>query len=539
MGLGKTVMALVAAREYEAEWPELVIAPASVVRQWAADVQQWLGLDASEVFIARDCRKRPGPGHKFVVCSYGLASGSPPKPQAQRPGAQPKKPPPPWISPCVRHDGGRYRVIIADEAHALKSWESKRTQNLVPVLQSATRAILLTGTPMPNACAAEVHPLLSALSSSFKQACPAQQWNDRFCYEKKFAIPMGNGRTFEKRTPAGILDPGALRRVLGAVQLRKTVADVGDQLPEIHRTFTMVDCRDEEVRDVAMMYNQNREEFIEKMRAGEEAVSTPDGMAPFRMLAEAKAPAVCRWLAECLFDGTGDEGKVVIFAHHKAMHDAIAACLHKELSPEGFVHIRGDTPMQRRDDLVRKFRDMGTCRAALLAMQACGTGLNLQVADRCVFAELCWSASTLEQAEARLRRTGQSARTVRAFYLLAGTMLFHDMGPEHVMLKAVRAKQELTAAVLGTEPAEAEKASPPPRSPEARASIAGGATMETPAQPANPGRARALPGAPDRDARAAPESVDPGASASKRPRDGDRPEGLARRGLEERFGEAS
>lgn len=41
----------------------------------------------------------------------------------------------------------KFAVVVADEAHYLKSRNAARTQILVPLLQGAKRVILLTGTP--------------------------------------------------------------------------------------------------------------------------------------------------------------------------------------------------------------------------------------------------------------------------------------------------------------------------------------------------------------------------------------------------------
>ena len=41
-----------------------------------------------------------------------------------------------------------FQMVIADEAHYLKSREAKRTKKLMPVLSKAKRCILLTGTPI-------------------------------------------------------------------------------------------------------------------------------------------------------------------------------------------------------------------------------------------------------------------------------------------------------------------------------------------------------------------------------------------------------
>lgn len=42
----------------------------------------------------------------------------------------------------------RFKAIIADEAHYLKSREAKRSLKLIPILIKAKRCILISGTPM-------------------------------------------------------------------------------------------------------------------------------------------------------------------------------------------------------------------------------------------------------------------------------------------------------------------------------------------------------------------------------------------------------
>ena len=46
--------------------------------------------------------------------------------------------------PVTRVDA---QVVIADESHYLKNGQAKRTMAIVPVMRSAKRSILLTGTP--------------------------------------------------------------------------------------------------------------------------------------------------------------------------------------------------------------------------------------------------------------------------------------------------------------------------------------------------------------------------------------------------------
>lgn len=45
-------------------------------------------------------------------------------------------------------DKMKFQIVIADEAHYMKSRESKRSKSLVPILTKIKRVLLLTGTPM-------------------------------------------------------------------------------------------------------------------------------------------------------------------------------------------------------------------------------------------------------------------------------------------------------------------------------------------------------------------------------------------------------
>ena len=42
----------------------------------------------------------------------------------------------------------KFKACIADECHYLKSRDSKRSKNLIPILSQAKRCVLISGTPM-------------------------------------------------------------------------------------------------------------------------------------------------------------------------------------------------------------------------------------------------------------------------------------------------------------------------------------------------------------------------------------------------------
>jgi len=74
-------------------------------------------------------------------------------------------------------------------------------------------------------------------------------------------------------------------------------------------------------------------------------------------------------------------------------------------------------------------------------LTSCSHGLNLTAADTVVFAELCWSPSAIEQAEARVHRLGQSSSHVAIHYLCAAK-------PDEQMFGSLVRKTARTARVV-------------------------------------------------------------------------------------------
>ena len=75
-----------------------------------------------------------------------------------------------------------FKCCIADEAHFLKSRDSKRSLTLLPILTSARRVILLTGTPMMNR-PSELFNLLKTLRPDIIRSFVEYAW--RYCDPKE------------------------------------------------------------------------------------------------------------------------------------------------------------------------------------------------------------------------------------------------------------------------------------------------------------------------------------------------------------------
>ncbi|CAM9436857.1 unnamed protein product, partial [Hapterophycus canaliculatus] len=140
----------------------------------------------------------------------------------------------------------------------------------------------------------------------------------------------------------------------------------------------------------------------------------------------AKIPAVIRHVSDVLADEmTG--GKVLVFAHHRNVLDALERAVVKTGRVE-YIRIDGRTKPKDRQDLVDTFQNNPSVRVALLGLTAAGIGITLTAASRVVFAELYWTPAQLLQAEDRCHRIGQ-ATVVKVQYLVAKGSLDDALWP--------------------------------------------------------------------------------------------------------------
>lgn len=158
-GLGKTAQAVATAVAFASDWPLLVIAPAGVARTWAEELNKWLPSGFASVVMLktgsdapRALANVPPGGRRAVIVSYDLVSALPRDTyfpfviadEARAPF------PLPCCFICLFPFTHAHPVFWFWQAHMLKTPDAQRTKACLPRLQSARRALLLTGTPMLN-----------------------------------------------------------------------------------------------------------------------------------------------------------------------------------------------------------------------------------------------------------------------------------------------------------------------------------------------------------------------------------------------------
>jgi SNF2 family DNA or RNA helicase len=136
---------------------------------------------------------------------------------------------------------------------------------------------------------------------------------------------------------------------------------------------------------------------------------TPNDIAPKQCL------KACVGVGQVALGSATPPFKLAIFAHHKAMLDAVQVLM--EAHRIGYVRIDGKTGRNNVQPAIDKFQTCVSCQVALLSLTAAGTGITLTAAHHALVLELLPKTDTILQAEERLHRIGQT-RPVEIHYLL-------------------------------------------------------------------------------------------------------------------------
>lgn len=157
MGLGKTRQALAIADFYRDEWPLLIVTTAAMRNTWHEEICNLLPCvnvqDICIVETGRDSIYHP----KVVICSYSS------------------------LKDTTKFLEKNFGVVIFDESHSLKNFNSGQTKYATKLGQKANRVLLLSGTPALSR-PKELFPQLSIIDRSFADF---NSYATRYCQLQK------------------------------------------------------------------------------------------------------------------------------------------------------------------------------------------------------------------------------------------------------------------------------------------------------------------------------------------------------------------
>ena len=299
------------------------------------------------------------------------------------------------------------KTIVCDEVQHLRSKTTKKYTAVkkLAALDSVKYRVGLSGTPIYNR-GSEIWPIVDILKpgllGTFDEFC------EYFCYvnEKGKAIVLEN-----KRANLG----EELRK---HVMLRRKKSDVLKELKEKVRYKELIDS------DINYYQTELGKIWERLEKEQKSATSAFDKFSSYKRAIQserqaagvAKVPHVIEFVKNIM----EIEESVVVFCHHKAIHEL----LHRSLSEYAPASIIGGQSDKERQDGIDRFQN-GETKLIIAGLRAGNVGINLSRARYVIFAELDWSPAIHRQAEDRLHRIGQK-NTVFAYYLMGnGTLDDH------------------------------------------------------------------------------------------------------------------
>lgn len=352
MGLGKTAQAISAAKKLNLKHI-LVVCPASLRLNWGAEIRRWWpeGFDRFYVVSYNYCQKEEN-----IVLINEMK---------------------PWD------------LLICDEAHALKSWKSKQTKNIIlGVARMCDRVWLLTGTPATRS-AADYHPLLSVIEPG--KHGKFKEFASKYCLSKPGFGYNGAIQYY------GFKNTDELKNKVKAVGLRRLKKDVLSQLPgKIYTTLPVIlDDRELDVDDYVLV--------TEAFNRG-----SPDESLASKLheLGLEKVKSALDWI-------NSSEEPLVVFAWHR---DVIEKLMEGCSRDAGAIH--GGTSAESKQRIVDDFQK-GELDVLFLNIAAGGVGITLTRSNHVLFVEPTWSPALMLQAEDRVHRIGQAAECVNVYHLVA------------------------------------------------------------------------------------------------------------------------
>jgi superfamily II DNA or RNA helicase len=403
MGLGKTIQVLGLLLLHKRRTrgggpPHLLVAPASLLANWQAEIERFAPSLATLVahpsaMPARELAELAGAdlgGTDLVITTYGTLA----RVEALR--------------------TREWSLAILDEAQAIKNPGARQTQ-AVKALKAHAR-IALTGTPVENR--------LGDLWSIYDFLDPGLLGSARefSTFAKRLADRPGESYAPLRR----LIQPYLLRRLKSD---RSIVADLPDKT-EV-KAFCLLSSSQ------AALYQKTVDELERAIAGLTQGIERRGLVLAYLMRFKQICNHPAHWLGEGAWDEPGSgklarlreiveavaakQEKVLVFTQFREATEPLAAFLADLFGRPGLV-LHGSTPVKNRGGLVRRFQEDATVPFFVLSVKAGGTGLNLTAASHVVHFDRWWNPAVEDQATDRAYRIGQHRNVLVHKLVCRGTV---------------------------------------------------------------------------------------------------------------------
>ena len=418
MGLGKTPQASKFLKLKENSLPALVVCPASLKQNWQNEIKKWAGLNSyilngktPEYFSEEFIEKYP-----VFIINYDILGNENKaekeaellrRKKAKEAGIPFRKKTVPVYGWCDELSKIPFKTIIADEVQYIAEPETIRARavNQICSAHKRSKKLFISGTPYETRTS-QFFTCLHILDPI--------QFSNRYKFLMRYCNPI---KTYFGWKFDGLSNAEELHSMISKFMIRRLKKDVLKELPPKIRAVVPMNVTPAE----RAKYDQIDDQFEQDILSGKKSKKEQLGhIAELKKGAfEAKQKAVIQWIKDYL---ELQEKKLVVFIYHHSAYDSLMQEFGKHV-----VGITGETPADKRQDIVDKFQNDENVWLFIGQIKASGVGLTLTKARATCFVEFGSTAPQHEQAEDRVHRIGQEADSVMAYYLILDNSIENDI----------------------------------------------------------------------------------------------------------------
>jgi SWI/SNF-related matrix-associated actin-dependent regulator of chromatin subfamily A-like protein 1 len=448
MRTGKSPVALEVLRRMKA-YPAVIVCPSYTRSMWQRLLNQW-----SPESRFQFNNEMPKSGMDVYVVSYDALVAKDKK-------GTPKKEKTTLSKMAEALRNLKPKAVILDESQYIRSGSAKRTKAVKAIAKSAFLRLCLTGTVIESK-PLELVPQLEFLDRS-------AEFSGGWMFRKKYCVSVHHSGTWSCTHPSCLGQnkrkychpcPGWMscecgkskwgywdfsgaanlqdlhRRLADSCFFRKRREEIELELPEFTREIVPI------ILDDDSDYKKAEDDFVAWMvtNRGLEAAQRAyraEAIVKMNVLKElaaaAKIDAAVEWINDYLSSG---DSKLIAFTSH---HSVMGAVLGRTHGTVAAVH--GKIEIGKREEAIEIFRSRADCRLLVANIAAAGLGLDLSMADGCVFLEMEWTPSIHDQAEARLVHHERRKPVTASYFIARGTI-------EEQIYDTLQRKRQIVSEVI-------------------------------------------------------------------------------------------
>ena len=426
-GLGKTGQAIaVMQKAFKLKKPALIICPAYLVYNWLDELKLW--EIKNPVCVIDSSKQILQPADIYLVSYNQVSLDQRTKKGKSRPGM--------IFQQLFKIE---FSLIICDEGHYLKTWNSKRARRILGTNQATftnlknrtQKILLLTGTPIVNRVG-ELYNMLIRIAPD------ALNNMSEYEFLQRYAGHLEHTQWGLKQH--GVKNEKELQHLCKGVMLsRKKIDGITDEI----RKHIRLKIKGAELKK----FVKEEEAFLQKYNITASEIeelqkhhtNNTDHIATIRQrVALQKIPIFVQAVVDMFEKG---EERLVLYSYHREVQRALNAELQKKLPGKRLAVINGSTAKKERFQMVKDFQ-AGSIDILSATIGALREGINLTSGQIVLFIELDWTPANIEQCIARLNRTGQKNQVFAYFY-------YFDGGIDKYLIKVLKEKEKVIKKIIG------------------------------------------------------------------------------------------